>query len=151
MLPTDQIKWLADRIVKAPYWYSQQMLSESHQPNVVGGFHRLFNDSSSSQIAGGGKTFVDWMAAVSDDGRTLVIRTENPNAAPVAFKATLSGGPWGARAAVRTLAASSLDAVNDYDTPTAVAPANSTVALQGSVLAAALPPFSFVTLTLAKA
>ena len=92
MLPTDQIKWLADRIVKAPYWYSQQMLSESHQPNVVGGFHRLFNDSSSSQIAGGRKVFVDWMAAVSDDGRTLVIRTENPNAAPVAFKATLGGG-----------------------------------------------------------
>ena len=146
-----QIKWLADRIVKAPYWYSQQMLSESHQPNVVGGFHRLFNDSSSSQITGGRKTFVDWMAAVSDDGRTLVIRTENPNAAPVAFKATLSGGPWGARAAVRTLAASSLDAVNDYDTPTAVAPANSTAAVVGSVLAAALPPFSFVTLTLTKA
>ena len=34
-----QIKFLADRIVRAPYWHAQLMLSESHQPSVVGGYH----------------------------------------------------------------------------------------------------------------
>ena len=69
-----QIKFLADRIVFAPYWYSQKMLSESHQPNVVGGFHHIFNESWGASRNGFHKTsaphvvstsgvaFVDWMA-----------------------------------------------------------------------------------------
>ena len=129
-----QIKYLADRIVQAPYWYAQLMLSQSHQPNVVGGFHFQFGNVSSSQggtaSADGGHTdsnqgldrvrvgaFVDWMAAVSDDGKTLVLRFENPNPRPIALRATVAGGPWAPAVAVRTLSGPSLAAVNDYDTP----------------------------------
>jgi hypothetical protein len=154
-----QIKWLADRIVKAPYWYAQLMLSQSHQPNVVGGEHQLCpggsesdsssaitwrgetsvdadgrtlsssSSSSSSSSPHSSKCFTDWMAAVSDDGKTLVIRTENPNNASVAFKATVAGGPWAPTASMITLSGQSLDAMNDYDTPTAVAPKNSTASI----------------------
>ena len=48
-----QIKYIADRIVKAPYWYAQLMLAESHQPNVVGGYHLIFQNSTISEINGG--------------------------------------------------------------------------------------------------
>ena len=91
--------------MKAPYWYAQLLLSESHQPNVVGGYHITFNTSSSSSVAennhrhpdNGGDSqgnlfrtgagaegtaagvgpFADWMAAVSDDGQTLVPSAAN--------------------------------------------------------------------------
>jgi hypothetical protein len=63
-----QIKFLADRIVKAPYWYSQLMLSESHQPNVVGGYHTSLPGLSGAMSVDSNGPFADWMAAVSDDG-----------------------------------------------------------------------------------
>ena len=44
-----------------------------------------------------------------------------------------------------------IDAMNDFDTPTAVAPKNSTVEVQMGLLATQLPPFSFVVFTLTKA
>jgi hypothetical protein len=70
-----QIKYSADRIVKAPYWYAQLMLAESHQPNVVGGFHLIFQNSTADEVADIGhvrqehgfanedsvRAFVDWM------------------------------------------------------------------------------------------
>jgi hypothetical protein len=176
-----QIKFLADRIVYAPFWYAQKMLSESHQPNVVGGYHELCQaaimaaktDGNGDDGEGGATTiatansvaiqpqptaslspgcFTDWMAAVSDDGKTLVIRTENPNNVSVAFKATLASGPWASSASMVTLAGPSLDAMNDYDTPTAVAPKSSAATVSaGGVVTTTLPPFSFVVLTLNKA
>ena len=92
--------------------YAQLMLSESHQPNVVGGYHELCGSGMDLNLsATAGKCFTDWMAAVSDDGKTLVVRTENPNNATVSFSASIHGGPWSTTVAVRTLAGDSLDAV----------------------------------------
>jgi|EP01047_Picozoa_sp_COSAG01_P060205 alpha-L-arabinofuranosidase len=152
-----QIKFLADKLVRAPYWYAQQMLSQSHQPNVVGGFHQLYYGSYSSNssdvvVSGGGsKVFVDWMAAVSDDGKTLVLRFENPNALPVALNASVADGPWASLVAVRTLSGPSLAAANDYDTPCAVCPANSTASVSASgELMSTLVPFSFTVMTMRK-
>ena len=168
-----QIKFLADRIVFAPFWYSQKMLSESHQPNVVGGYHQLCSTVATTTDepvvrSGTGQApmqmvtqtssecFTDWMAAVSDDGNTLVIRTENPNNVSVAFMASIAGcfhghNCWAPTASVVTLAGPSLDAMNDYDTPTAVVPKNSSVELKLNLLSTQLPPFSFVVFTLTKA
>ena len=121
------------------------MLSESHQPNVVGGYHQLCSTVATAtedfamkygtgqtpmQIAAqtSSECFTDWMAAVSDDGNTLVIRTENPNNVSVIFMARIPGcfyrghNCWMPNASVVTLAGPSLDAMNDFDTPTAVAP-----------------------------
>eukprot|EP01051_Picozoa_sp_SAG22_P021982 SAG22_NODE_5081_length_1090_cov_2.148335_1_plen_126_part_10 len=92
-----QIKFNADRIVYAPYWYSQLMLSESHQPHVVGGFHEALGgplNGSDRACHRGDCTatapFADWMAAVSPDKKTLVIRTQSPNDAPIKFSAALN-------------------------------------------------------------
>ena len=154
-----QIKFLADRIVKAPFWYSQLMLSESHQPNIVGGYHTTPSQPHACNLHPGGADcatanghWADWMAAVSDDGKTLVIRTENPNPVDVNLTAAIAGGPWATTVAVRTLAGPGLGAMNDFETPDAVVPKNATASLTGGgkVLAYTLPPFSFVVLTLLK-
>jgi hypothetical protein len=148
-----QIKYLGDRIVKAPYWYSQLMLSESHQPNIIGGFHKTYD---AAMGGGGAVVFTDWMAAVSDDGKTLVLRVENPNSQAVAFNATVTTGSWGVTVNVSTLAASSLSATNDYDRPDEVTPFVSTASFtpfvgSGGALEVAIPPFSFAVHTLVSA
>lgn len=160
-----QIKYIADRIVKAPYWYAQQMLAESHQPNVVAGYHLVFQNSTKNEIVDsdrvrltGGSAdgagvgpFVDWMGAVSNDGQTLVLRFENPNSSPVSLNVSVANGPWTSRVAVRTLSGPSLAAVNDYDTPCAVCPTNSTASISSSgELTSKLVPFSFTVMTLQK-
>ena len=158
-----QIKFLADRIVKAPFWHAQRMLSTSHQPNVVGGYHTAVNATCTRAGAGGAGAggpgcgigvpgpWSDWMAAVSDDGKVLVVRTENPNSVGVQLTATIKGGPWQTAVAMQTLSADSLGATNDYDKPDAVAPKNSTATLAGpggNLLRVVLPPYSFCVLTL---
>jgi len=107
-----QIKFLADRIVKAPFWHAQLMLSESHQPNVVGqvvgGYHTTpthackHPNTTARECAAINGLWADWMAAVSADGKTLVIRAENPNSVSVNLTATIAGGPWARSVAVRT-------------------------------------------------
>ena len=120
-----QIKFLADRIAYAPFWYAQRMLSESHQPHVLGGFHATLNSSrggddnddgsgdhgdstaddvrTSPIIVRGTHTnntlklsaapaWIDWMAAVSDDGNTIVFRVENPNSVHVEFTSGIARG-----------------------------------------------------------
>lgn len=79
----------------------------------------------------------------------MVIRVENPNPAEVNLNVQVEGGPWRAVANVTTLSASSLDAENDYATPNAVAPEQSTagVHMAGHV-EVMLPPFSFTVITL---
>jgi hypothetical protein len=158
-----QIKYIADRIVKAPYWYAQLMLAESHQPNVVGGYHLIFQNSTISEINDGHYVrqqesvgvgvgpFVDWMAAVSDDGQTLVLRYQNPNSSPVALNVSVAGGPWASLVTVRTLSGPSLAASNDYDTPCAVCPTNSTSTIAPSgEITSTLTPFSFTVMTMRK-
>eukprot|EP01043_Picozoa_sp_COSAG02_P036875 COSAG02_NODE_2732_length_8141_cov_41.736011_4_plen_230_part_00 len=160
-----QIKYIADRIVKAPYWYAQLMLAESHQPNVVGGFHLVFQNSTVDGIAGSGHVrqqpnfadgegvgaFVDWMGAASDDGRTLVLRFQNPNSLPVALNVSVANGPWTSVVAVRTLSGPSVAAVNDFDNPCAICPMNSTAIISPSgQLASTLVPLSFTVMTLHK-
>ena len=130
-----QIKFLADRIVKAPYWYAQQMLSESHQPNAVGGYHTGLPSLGKPTAANTSAPWADWMAAVSDDGQTLVVCTENPNSLAVSLSATIAAPPgedgqvWAETVEIRTLAGDSLSSVNDYDTPDTVVPKNSRLPL----------------------
>ncbi len=160
-----QIKYIADRIIKAPYWYAQLMLAESHQPNVVGGFHLIFQNSTADEVADIGHVrqehdfanedsagaFVDWMGAASDDGQTLVLRFQNPNSMPVALNVSVANGPWTSAVAVRTLSGPSLATVNDFDTPCAICPTNSTVIISPSgQLASTLVPLSFTVMTLHK-
>ena len=139
-----QIKFLADQFVKAPFWYAQKMLAASHQPNVCGGYHLSFS----------AHLFVDWMAAVSDDGKTLVIRVENPTQETVPINAALEGGAgWNKNVPVVTLAGSSLSETNDFETPDAVIPVNSSLTLAGTngdMLSASLVPFSFTIFTLTQ-
>ena len=86
-----QIKFLADRIAYAPFWYAQRMLSDSHQPHVLGGFHAtLKNDTLLKLIAA--PAWIDWMAAASDDGNTIVFRIENPNSVHVEFTSGIARG-----------------------------------------------------------
>jgi hypothetical protein len=169
-----QIKYLADRFVRAPFWHAQKMLSSSHQPNIVGGFHFTFANTSANT------DFVDWMAAVSDDGNTLVIRVENPTSGSIHVQVAIvaagtgsdpdaesgsadpdagadvgtgagNGVGWKTAVAVETLSGSSLDATNDYATPDNVSPINSTVALSADgKLSATLVPFSFTIFTLSQ-
>jgi hypothetical protein len=81
----------------------------------------------------------------------MVLRFENPNGAPISVRATVAGGPWMPTVAVRTLSGASLDAVNDYATPCAVCPKNSTTSIGGSgELESILVPFSFTVMTLRK-
>lgn len=149
-----QVKFLADQVVLAPFAHAQRMLSQSHQPHVLGGFHRFYNPITGAALplehTHGPSAFTDWMAARSQDGGTLVIRAENPNANAVALSATLSGGPWVKEVGVVTLSGASLDAHNDYNTPSAVAPVVSKASTDGKVLAASLKPFSFTVFTLTK-
>ena len=138
-----QIKFLADQIVRAPFWHAQRMLSESHQPNIVGGFHRRFDTARKAAVP-----FFDWMAAVSDDGRTLVLRTQNPNPVPVLFTVRLLGGPWSPMLTVRTLAGKSLADGNDFASPAAVAPHDLNVTMHdGHALSLTVVPFSFSVIT----
>jgi hypothetical protein len=155
-----QIKFLGDRIVRAPYWFAQLMLSESHQPHVIGGFHKTY---PAAVGVGGAGVFTDWMAAVSDGGRstgsttgsTLVLRVQNPNSQAVAFNATVTTGSWDAAVNVSTLAASSLATTNDYDRPNEVVRVVSTASFtpfggpgSGGALEVTIPPFSFAVYTL---
>ena len=156
-----QIKYLANQFVKAPFWYAQQMLASSHQPNVCGGFHVSFSDDHNRNV-----DFADWMAAVSDDGQTLVIRAENPTQYPIPINAALErtesrantghrgmdaagkqdgrgkaatlgslrreGAGWNRNVFVVTLSGSSLAGTNDFDTPDAIIPVNRTMTLAGT-------------------
>ena len=174
-----QIKFLADRLVRAPFWHAQRMLSASHQPRVVGGFHEGYPQQATGRGGGGGgggggsgsrgtsgtgggvnvlsqtqsqTGFMDWMAAVSEDGATLVVRVQNPNPYPVPLRIEIEGGPWAAPVGVSSLSADSLGAVNDYDTPDAVAPVERQgVQCVGGLTQLRALPFSLTVLTLSKA
>ena len=90
-------------------------------------------------------------AAVSDDGRSLVLRTENPNSQPVTFSASIRAGKtgaWAPQVKLVTLAADSLNAMNDYETPHTVVPVAGSTSMTGNVLTHILPPFSFCVLSL---
>jgi len=149
-----QVKFLADQVVLAPFAHAQRMLSQSHQPHVLGGFHRFYNPTTGAALplerTHGPSAFTDWMAARSVDGGTLVIRVENPNANAVALSATLSGGPWAKEVGVVTLSGASLDAHNDYDTPSAITPITSQTSTTNKLLTTSLKPFSFTVFTLTK-
>jgi alpha-L-arabinofuranosidase len=94
------------------------------------------------------------MAAVSDDGHTLVFRLEHPNAQPFGFNASVVGAQWvdprGSCTAV-TLTGNDLDATNDFDTPNNVMPVASCVSCARGGVRAVLPPFSFTVVTLVAA
>ena len=146
-----QIKFLADNIVRAPFWYANKMLSESHQPNVVGGYRT--NVSAATGMLDGMLPFADWMAAVSDDGDTLVIRIESAVGEPVALTAHIAGAAWG----TTTVTCESVDlwhpdpdAHNDFDTPDNVVPRRANATCAGGELQATLHPNSFTVITLKR-
>mmetsp|Transcript_17296 Transcript_17296/g.45102 ORF Transcript_17296/g.45102 Transcript_17296/m.45102 type:complete len:686 (+) Transcript_17296:304-2361(+) len=142
-----QIKFLADRFVVAPFWHAQRMLADSHQPNICGGYHTIYNGSRGNPDL----VFSDWMAAVSDSGATLVLRIQNPNAEAIDLDASIMGGPWLTHVNVVTLSGDSLSAENDFNTPNAVAPVYSTLVTTGRRIRTSLAPFSFTVLTLLRA
>jgi len=133
------VKFSAERVVWAPHAFAQQMLSASHQPNVLAG---SFHTATSNFIA-----------LASDDGDTLVLRVKNPAGAAINLTASLAAKPasgaWRRAVGVVTLAGSALSDENDFDTPTKVAPVTGAAALaaDSDTLSYAVPPFSFVVFT----
>ena len=127
------------------------MLSESHQPNVVGGYRT--NVSAATGMLDGILPFADWMAAVSDDGNTLIIRIESAVGEPVALTTHIAGAAWG----TTTVTCESVDlwhpdsdAHNDFDTPDNVVPRRANVTCAGGEMQATLHPNSFTVITLKR-
>lgn len=95
-------------------------------------------------------TFADRMAAVSDDGYTLVLRTENSNAQPLRFDVSIGGSRWagpGVSCTAVTLTGAALEGTNDFNSPNNTVPAAISASCMGGSVHAMLPPLSFTVVT----
>ena len=94
-------------------------------------------------------TFVDFMAAISDDQKTLVLRFENPNPNPIDLRLNVTRErPWARSVNKDTLAGSSLSAVNDFDDEQIVPVHGAVNISRGGLIDTRLDPFSFTVFTL---
>jgi alpha-L-arabinofuranosidase len=89
-------------------------------------------------------------AGISEQSDEVVLFLSNPFSEPRDASVQLVGSRVGSVASVSQLTAEDADATNSLEKPDAVVPKESTLAIQGSLIRAALPPYSLTVMRIPR-
>ena len=89
-------------------------------------------------------------AGISEQSDEVVLFLSNPFSGTRDASVQLVGSKMGSTASVSQLTAEDADAMNSLEKPNAVVPKESTLAIQGSLVRAALPPYSLTVMRIPR-